>query len=105
MRITDICTRLDDGITVAALYACILSMLWRLRRSNQRWRVYANMLVRENRWLAQRYGFGHGLVDFGKREVVPYRDLLEEILDLRSEERRVGEECVSTCRSRGSPYH
>src|SRR3546814_14296338 len=24
---------------------------------------------------------------------------------LRSEERRVGKECVSTCRSRGSPYH
>src|SRR3546814_12653098 len=23
----------------------------------------------------------------------------------RSEERRVGEECVSTCRSRGAPYH
>src|SRR3546814_17829853 len=23
----------------------------------------------------------------------------------RSEERRVGKECVSTCRSRGSPYH
>src|SRR3546814_12156733 len=27
------------------------------------------------------------------------------ILDNRSEERRVGKECVSTCRSRGSPYH
>src|SRR3546814_19409579 len=26
-------------------------------------------------------------------------------LVLRSEERRVGPECVSTCRSRGSPYH
>src|SRR3546814_14185456 len=25
--------------------------------------------------------------------------------DLRSEERRVGKECVSTCRSRWSPYH
>src|SRR3546814_19806167 len=24
---------------------------------------------------------------------------------LRSEERRVGKECVSTCRSRGSPHH
>src|SRR3546814_16048998 len=24
---------------------------------------------------------------------------------LRSEERRVGKECVSTCRSRGLPYH
>src|SRR3546814_1630412 len=26
-------------------------------------------------------------------------------LALRSEERRVGKECVSTCRSRWSPYH
>src|SRR3546814_211877 len=26
-------------------------------------------------------------------------------LDYRSEERRVGKECVSTCRSRWSPYH
>src|SRR3546814_5200773 len=26
-------------------------------------------------------------------------------LKLRSEERRVGKECVSTCRSRWSPYH
>src|SRR3546814_12060689 len=29
---------------------------------------------------------------------------VREALD-RSEERRVGKECVSTCRSRGSPYH
>src|SRR3546814_13629461 len=26
-------------------------------------------------------------------------------VDMRSEERRVGKECVSTCRSRWSPYH
>src|SRR3546814_11052110 len=26
-------------------------------------------------------------------------------LQIRSEERRVGKECVSTCRSRWSPYH
>src|SRR3546814_11791335 len=30
---------------------------------------------------------------------------LQEALDHRSEERRVGKECVSTCRSRWSPYH
>src|SRR3546814_6560089 len=28
-----------------------------------------------------------------------------ELGELRSEERRVGKECVSTCRSRWSPYH
>src|SRR3546814_11945024 len=27
------------------------------------------------------------------------------VILLRSEERRVGKECVSTCRSRWSPYH
>src|SRR3546814_3966661 len=30
---------------------------------------------------------------------------LVTITDARSEERRVGKECVSTCRSRWSPYH
>src|SRR3546814_8735079 len=35
-----------------------------------------------------------------------FRRVLEDrSLDLRSEERRVGKECVSTCRYRWSPYH
>src|SRR3546814_1616484 len=29
----------------------------------------------------------------------------QHVLQHRSEERRVGKECVSTCRSRWSPYH
>src|SRR3546814_17019964 len=33
------------------------------------------------------------------------RIMLEAGRDNRSEERRVGKECVSTCRSRWSPYH
>src|SRR3546814_11233930 len=36
----------------------------------------------------------------------PALALLQQTLsDARSEERRVGKECVSTCRSRWSPYH
>src|SRR3546814_16451444 len=35
-----------------------------------------------------------------------HRDAVEFLVDgARSEERRVGKECVSTCRSRWSPYH
>ena len=86
MRITDVCTTLDDGIAVAAFYRCLLRMLWRLRRSNQRWRRYAHMLVNENRWRAQRYGTDAGLADFGKGEVVPYADLLEELIELVRED-------------------
>src|SRR3546814_14247791 len=35
-----------------------------------------------------------------------YRAMIDAALEgTRSEERRIGEECVSTCRSRWSPYH
>ncbi len=47
LRIPDICTRLDDGIAIAALYRCLLRMLWRLRIANQRWRRYSHMLINE----------------------------------------------------------
>lgn len=86
MRIADICTRLDDGIAVAAIYSCLISMLQRLRRKNQRWRRYANMLIQENRWRAQRYGADKGLIDFGITETVPYAQLLDEILELTEED-------------------
>ncbi len=82
MRISDVCTRLEDGITIAALYQSILAMLFRRRARNQRWRTYANMLVAENVWRAQRYGVEGSLMDFGRGELVPYRDLLDEIIDL-----------------------
>lgn len=82
MRITDIPTRIDDSISIAALFVCLLGMLWRLRRDNQRWRIYPHMLVNENRWRAQRYGIEQGLADFGKGQIVPYAQLLEEIIAL-----------------------
>ncbi len=82
LRITDVCTRLDDGIGIAALYRCLLRMLYRLRRSNQRWRIYARMLINENRWRAQRYGFDEGLVDFGRDCTVPFAETLDELLEM-----------------------
>src|SRR3546814_14063987 len=62
------------------------------------------------------FEFGLG---FDFKEVLQDRDRLQikashfitwgkDFIDLnvdRSEERRVGKECVSTCRSRWSPYH
>jgi carboxylate-amine ligase len=86
MRITDICPLLEDGVAIAALYRCILRMLFRLRRQNQRWRHYPPFLVRENRWRAQRYGIEQGLVDFGKGEVVTFATLLEELFELVAED-------------------
>ena len=86
MRIADICTRMDDGICVAAMYQCWLRMLYRLRRDNKRWREYAPMLVNENRWRAHRYGIDEGLIDFGEGKIVPYDQLLEEMIVLTRED-------------------
>jgi carboxylate-amine ligase len=86
MRISDVCTRLDDAVTVAALFVCIVRLLYRLRRENRRWRTYAPMLIQENRWRAQRYGLDEGLVDFGKGEVVPCADLLDELIEMTRED-------------------
>jgi glutamate---cysteine ligase / carboxylate-amine ligase len=88
MRITDCCTTLEDALSIAALFRCLLRMLWRLKRENQRWRLYSRMLIDENRWRAQRYGFDQGLVDFGKGEIVPYAELLDEILALIDQDAR-----------------
>ncbi|MCB1486732.1 MAG: carboxylate-amine ligase [Bauldia sp.] len=86
MRITDVCTRLDDTITIAALYRCITRMLYRLRRNNQRWRSYSAFLINENRWLAQRFGTTRSLIDFGKGEAVPVVELIAEMVELVRED-------------------
>ena len=94
MRITDLPTKMEDTITLAALYVCLLRMLWRLRVENQRWRSYANFLVAENIWRAQRYGTTGRLIDFGKGTLVPFPDLVEEMIELvRPDAEALG--CVS----------
>ena len=73
MRVPDVCTLMEDAITIAALFACICRMLYRLRRENKRWRAYTNFLLTENRWRAQRYGIEKGMIDFGRGEIIPLR--------------------------------
>jgi glutamate---cysteine ligase / carboxylate-amine ligase len=81
-RVMDVCTRIEDAICIAAINQCLLRMLYRLRRSNQRWRTYARMLLMENRWRAMRYSFDEGLVDLGRGEVVPHTENLGELIEL-----------------------
>jgi len=80
MRIADVCTRLDDAVCIAALYQCILSFLLRLRLSNQKWRVYPNTLIGENRWRAQRYGVTQSLLDLGQGQMTDMPELVEELI-------------------------
>ena len=44
-------------------------------------RIYRKGLIEENKWRAVRYGLDGRLIDFGKREELPARDLLVELVD------------------------
>jgi len=85
-RITDITTRLEDGLAIAATYQALLSMLYRLRQKNQRWRLYPGTLMKENRWRAQRYGVTGELIDFGKGALTSFSDLCDEIVEMTAED-------------------
>jgi len=85
-RIMDVCTRVEDAVAIAALLVCTMRMLYRLRLANQRWRIYTPMLIRENRWRAMRYSYDEGLIDFAKGQLVPFEELIEEILSLIAED-------------------
>ena len=81
-RVCDICTRVDEAVCIAALVQAIVAKLVKLRQNNQSWRTYRHHLVTENKWRAVRYGTDGQLIDFGKREEVPFRFLARELLEL-----------------------
>lgn len=86
MRVSDVCTKLDDALAIAAFYRCWLRMLYRLSKGNQRWRRYTLFLINENRWRAHRYGIDEGLIDFGRGEIVDFGALVDEIIELVAED-------------------
>src|SRR3546814_12435888 len=50
--------------------------------------------------------FAGWIVPFLREKYTSTQHILGQcLINVRSEERRVGKECVSTCRSRWSPYH
>ncbi len=85
-RIMDVVTNLEHAVSLVALNVCLLRMLFRARQKNQRWRVYANMLIEENRWRAMRYSFESGLIDLARQEIVPYAELLDELIEFVRED-------------------
>ncbi|MEM6455324.1 MAG: carboxylate-amine ligase [Acidobacteriota bacterium] len=81
-RITDICTKIDEVICIAALIQAIVAKLILLRRANRTWRTYSHHLIDENKWRALRYGTEGKLIDFGRRTELPVAERTEELLAL-----------------------
>ena len=109
-RVFDCCTHLDDAVCLAALNLSLVRRLFRLRRANQTWRRYPRMLIAENRWRAMRFGSDASLLDLARGELVPFADLLEELLEIVHDD-AVALDCVAeighahTILKRGTSAH
>jgi glutamate---cysteine ligase / carboxylate-amine ligase len=79
-RICDVPMRADETIAIAALIQATIAKLYKLYEANQGFRLYRRALIMENKWRAVRYGLDGKIIDFGKQQEVPVRDLIYEYL-------------------------
>lgn len=79
-RICDVNTKVDEAICIAAILQAVVAKMWKLRRDNLTFRVYASDLIEENKWRAVRYGLGGNLIDFGKKSESPAPVLIRELV-------------------------
>ena len=86
LRICDLCTRLEDALCVAALYACLVRMLLRQYHAGTLPDEPLTEIIAENRWLAQRYGvlaFLGNTDDGGRTDIA---DLVAQLVESLSED-------------------
>ena len=81
VRVCDIPLRADETIAIAALIQATACKLWHLHSRNMDYRAYSRALLMENKFRAVRYGLDGKMIDFGKQEEVPARNLILEYLE------------------------
>lgn len=79
-RICDMPLRIDETVCLAAIMQALTAKIYKLHQQNLTFRGYRRLLINENKWRASKDGINANLIDFGKEESVPYRQLLEELL-------------------------
>ena len=86
MRICDICTRMEDALSVAALYACLIRRLLRQDAAEGLPPEPATELIAENRWHASRYGVFAFLGDLNKGGRIDIQELVTELVENLAED-------------------
>ena len=81
LRICDICPLIEDAVTIAALYACLIRHLNARLDAGDRLEEASSESIGEGRWLAQRYGtFAFLPHPHGKGGRFDVADLVEELV-------------------------
>lgn len=84
LRIADVCPDIDDGMSIVALYSCLVRHLLDAVRTGPLPVDPPPEIIQQNRWLAQRYGVVAFLADFESGTRVDLVDYVDELLDTLS---------------------
>ena len=87
-RIFDVCPRLEDALSLAALAQALARRLWRLGRAGLVPRPVAAYLQAEARWRAQRRGVAGGLVDLAQGTIRPAPEMVDALAEELAEDAR-----------------
>ena len=80
-RVCDVCTRVEEAVCLTAILQAVVAKIWKLRRDNLTFRIYPSTMVEENKWRAVRFGLDGKMIDFGKEQELPARELIAEMLE------------------------
>jgi glutamate---cysteine ligase / carboxylate-amine ligase len=82
LRIADVCTRVEDGVALAALFRALIATLVSHPELGAQRSTHTRRLVDENRWYAKRDGTGAQFIDEQQQTAVPLAELLSQLFDV-----------------------
>ena len=80
LRIADVCTRVEDGLALAALFRCLIATLIRHPQSGKIRTTHTRRIIDENRWRAKRDGTAAKLIDEASGTAIALPELLQQLL-------------------------
>ena len=82
LRIPDVCTRIEDGLCVAAIFRCLVRHLFDHPELNAELGVIDRAFALENKWRAQRYGTRASFVDRRSKTATTAQEVVEDLLGM-----------------------
>lgn len=86
MRISDVCTRLEDALAIAALYRALVATLVANPDLGKERSTHTRRLIDENRWRAKRDGIKAEFILEASNEVAPVAQVVNDLIDACSEQ-------------------
>jgi glutamate---cysteine ligase / carboxylate-amine ligase len=86
LRVADSCTRVEDAIAVAALYRSLVRKLDRDETINANLGSASRAIALENKWRAQRDGIRGSFIDERRRQALPMKEALNDLIELVGED-------------------